>query len=185
MSKYLLLGDTLINRFPAELIGNDFNKTLNASYRNIDVLTYHKLIMPKVLGTIEEVDCTILQIGLDNIINIIKCNKLESLNEVIENIKDLIVDVNNHTPRLIVVGICSTRNRKLNEIIKLVNEKLEEECFYMSIDYLNLYDLMLDNNDLLKRNYTTNGIKITENGYRLIANQINEFILMNDINYFK
>lgn len=116
-------------------------------------------------------------LGINNIINPdIDNDELNTINDTIEKIKKFINDLTNTNTRILLQSLYPTRNEKLNILIQKVNEKILEHCYGLDIEYLEMYDLLTDKEGLLKKDYTTDGIHITEKGYTLIANQINDFL---------
>ena len=79
-----------------------------------------------------------------------------------------------------------TQNKNINELIKEYNYFIAQECFETEIEFLDIYDLLLDENDILKPNYTDDGFELNQNAYNLIANQISELInILENQNYYK
>jgi len=175
MAKILLIGDNFTQQFPENFIGDKRDEIINQSFDNIGVATYHKNIWPKISE--EDIDIIVFLLGFNNIINPdIDNDELNTINDTIEKIKKFINDLSRTDARIILQSLYPTRSEKLNLLIKTVNEKILEHCYGMDIEYLDMYDLLTDKNGLLKENYTTDGIHITNMGYTLIANQINDFI---------
>jgi len=175
MTKILLIGDAFTKQLPENFIGDENDEVINQSFIDIGVATYHKEIWPKIYE--DDIEIIIFLLGFNNIINPnIDNDELNTINDTIEKIKKFINDLTRSTARIILQSLYPTRNEKLNIIIKKVNEKILEHCYGLDIEYLEMYDLLTDKEGLLKINYTFDGIHLTEMGYTLVANQINDFL---------
>jgi len=78
-----------------------------------------------------------------------------------------------------------TRNNKLNKLIEEYNYELAKHCYECEIDFLDIYELLLDENNLLKESYTNNGLKLNKTGYQVVGNQITEYFHLLENNYLK
>lgn len=175
MTKILFIGDVLTQQLPQNFIGNENDEIINQSFDDIGIATYHNNIWPKIYE--EDIDIIVFLLGLNNIINPdIDNDELNTINDTIEKINKFINDLTRTDARLIIQSLYPTRNEKLNILIKKVNEKILEHCYGLDVEYLEMYDLLTDKKGLLKINYTTDGIHLTEMAYTLIANQINDFL---------
>lgn len=185
MSKILLLGDTQIERFPKFFIENDNNQIINAGIKNIEVLKYSK-ILPKIFNKVGTVDYIILQIGLSDLLklNLNKDNKKNIL-EITDYTKKLIYDLSKKDASLIVLPIYPTRYKELNKKIMEFNDIIARMCYEGEIEFLDIYEIFLDDENLLKSNYTNNGFKLNKTGHLIVANQINEYIRLIEKDYFK
>ncbi len=183
MEKILLLGDNTIEQFPIELLENGTNSIINAGIKNIGITLYHNDVLPQLQKKVQEIDYIIIQIGITDLIS---ANKEKQINadELIQRFKRMLLDVYHFRASLIILPIFPTQDEKLNQTIKEFNEKLAQECFESEIEFLEIYDLLLDKNDLLKTTYTEDGFNLSYAGYCLVANQITELIkLLNNNNY--
>ena len=108
-----------------------------------------------------------------------------SLDYIQIKIKTLINEILKYNPNIIVESLYPTRNNSINQAIQYINEVISEFCYRRDIDYLDIYDLLTDTEGLLKNDYTDDGIYPNYKGYILIANQINDYILMLEDDYFK
>jgi lysophospholipase L1-like esterase len=59
----------------------------------------------------------------------------------------------------------TSRIRSLNNQIKAITEQQQ-------VKYLNVFDSMLDENDVLKKAYSTDGIHLTQVGYQAWASTL-------------
>lgn len=175
MAKILLIGDSLTERIPPNLIGEQSDEVINQGISNIGVGTYHQYVWPKVYES--DIDIVIFLLGLNNILRP-DCDydNLETIDDTIEKIKKFINEITKTDSRLILQSLYPTRNANINELIQYVNEKILEHCYHIDIEYLEMYDLLTDKEGLLKNEYTIDGIHFNENGVSLIANQINDFL---------
>ena len=70
-------------------------------------------------------------------------------------------------------GMVNWRNP---ELVSEVNEKVKEYCEKNDIVYIDLYSKMVDSEGLLKLDYTTEGLHISDEGYDLITDELIKYI---------
>lgn len=63
-----------------------------------------------------------------------------------------------------------------NEDIKLMNAEIEEICKEKKVTYMNIYDLLLDEDGNLKLDYTVEGLHINDEGYEVITEEVMKVI---------
>lgn len=56
-------------------------------------------------------------------------------------------------------------HKEVNRLVKLTNEKIKEMCIKNAVDYIDL-NLILSDNDVLKEEYSLDGIHLTGLGYK-------------------
>lgn len=183
MSNILLLGDTSIEKFPKNYIENESHRVINAGIKNIEIAKY-SMFIPRILEKTKNIDYVVLQLGMTDIINI-NYNKdnRKYIDILIEQIKKIIYIISNKNINLIVLPLLPTRNEKLNNQIKEYNYALAKLCYEGVIEFLDIYDMFLDEENLLKIESTNKGIKLNKSGYAIVANQINEYINSFEKNY--
>lgn len=177
MSKIIFMGDSITAYMPHKfkgIIGNDADEVKYFGIENIGVGTYMNYVWPKVDH--ENVTTYILLIGTNNISRP-DCDydERESLEELINKLKEFIGQiVNNGNSKLLVQSIYPTKYPERVNHIKIVNEHLEAYCDELGIAYLDLYSLLIDENELFDIKYSDDGIHPNELGYNIIANEINK-----------
>lgn len=185
MSTILLLGDTQIERFPKEYIEKENIQVVNAGIKNIEILSYYNML-PKIFERIIIEDYTILQIGITNLLNLYsrKINQ-KDIENLVNNTKKIIYSIHKQGTSILVMPVYPTRNNKLNKLIEEYNYELAQHCYESEIDFLDIYELLLDENNLLKESYTNNGLKLNKTGYQVVGNQIKEYFHLLENNYLK
>lgn len=138
---------------------------------NIGVGSYHKYIWKNVIK--DKIDCFVLLIGINNLLRP-DCDNdgKETLNDTFEKIKSFIENILSTNKNILVELLYPTNNINLNKKVSILNQKLKEYCEYNNINYLDLYNLLLDTNGLINSNYTNDGLHPNETGYILILEQI-------------
>ncbi len=62
-----------------------------------------------------------------------------------------------------------------NDFIKDINNEIKTMCNSLEVNYIDMYS-ELSENDLLKENYTDDGIRLNEDGYKKVFKVINRYI---------
>ena len=71
------------------------------------------------------------------------------------------------------IYIDSVGDRK-NSTIKGMNENIKNLCEEKKVTYMNIYDVLVNEDGELELDYTTEGLHITDAGYEVITNEINK-----------
>lgn len=110
---------------------------------------------------------------------------VENIKKIIDMIKenrpkaDLYIEsiypVNRNTEGNDVVSLFMVNIRK-NERIREINKLLKEACKDEKVPYIDMYDLLADENGDIKLDYTVDGLHISENGYKVITKKLMEYI---------
>lgn len=182
MSKIILMGDSITEYMPYIFKGKIGCPEDEVQYRgieNIGVGRYMKYVWPNVLKA--NADVYILLIGINNILRP-DCDddEKETLDDIIDKLKEFInVIINNGSPRLIVQSIYPTKYLNSNTKVIYVNEALKNYCQILGIEYLDLYNVLQDDDGLFNKKYSNDGIHPNEEGYKLIAKEINNRLNVN------
>ena len=67
------------------------------------------------------------------------------------------------------------KNRK-NDDIKEINEKLEDYCEDNDITYIDMYDLLKDEDDNFNSKYTKDGLHPNDDGYEVITKELKKYL---------
>ena len=70
----------------------------------------------------------------------------------------------------------SRAENRENSDIKEINEKLEDYCEDNDITYIDMYDLLKDDEDNLKEEYTKDGLHLSDKGYEVVTEEIKKVI---------
>ena len=63
-----------------------------------------------------------------------------------------------------------------NESIKSLNKKIKALTKEEKVNYINVYDKLINEDGLLNIDYTTDGLHINDTGYEVITGIINNYI---------
>ncbi len=143
-----------------------------------------------ILGDMNE---RIYQYNPSKVFILIGTNDLQhekSVDEIIDNIKKIVEGIEENRPQTqiyieSIYPINNTDNEKIdqdmvgrrtNEDIKEINDKLESYCKEKNITYIDLYNLLVDDEDNLKEEYTNEGLHISDEGYEVITEKIKEYL---------
>ena len=111
-------------------------------------------------------------------------NDETSISEVVNNIKKIVRGIqNNRSLANIYVESIYPINDKIDgfdsdlsiEYIKKANKEIEAICKELKVDYIDMYK-ELSEDDLLKEDYTDDGIKLNSDGYKKVFKVINRYI---------
>ena len=108
----------------------------------------------------------------------------------IDNIKKIVEGIEDNRPQaqIYIESIYPINNtdaekidhnmvgKRTNEDIKEINDKLESYCKEKNITYIDLYNLLVDDEDNLKEEYTNEGLHISDEGYEVITEKIKEYL---------
>ena len=179
MSKIVLIGDSITAYMPYIFkgsIGNIDDEVRYFGVENIGVGTYMQYVWPRVDH--ENVDTYILLIGINNIFRP-DCDydEKETIENLVNKLKEFISQiVNNGNSKLLVQSIYPTKYIDRVNDIKTVNKQLEVYCSLIGAEYLDLYSLLVDDEELFDKRYSNDGIHPNELGYSVIAEEINKKI---------
>lgn len=109
-----------------------------------------------------------------------------SISEVVSNLESIVKGIkNNRSQATIYVeslypindtieGFNSDNNLN-NDFIKDINNEIKTMCKNLDVNYIDMYN-ELSENDLLKDNYTDDGIRLNSDGYKKVFKVINRYI---------
>lgn len=116
--------------------------------------------------------------------------KNKSSKEIVDNIFKIVEEINKNRPDAKVYvesiyPINNTNNSKIdhnmvnirtNTKIKQINSMIESTAKEKNITYIDIYDKLVDKNGNLNINYTRDGLHMSADGYKVIANEIKDFL---------
>jgi lysophospholipase L1-like esterase len=177
---YLFVGDSITyyyetDKFFAELPTVNTGVcgyTTDNIYNNLNELVY--IYNPTKI---------ILLIGTNDLIS-------KDSDYIVNKIYDIIIDIKKNRPNAeiyleSIYPINNTDNDKINhdmvsirnnDTIKEINKELEKLCYSGNCEYVNMYDLLIDENDNLKLEYTEEGLHISDEGYKVITKKLREVL---------
>lgn len=107
-----------------------------------------------------------------------------SISEMVNNLKRIVRGIqNNRSMATIYVESLYPVNDKIEgfnsdisiELIKKANIEIESMCKSLNVLYIDMYN-ELSEEDLLKEDYTNDGVKLNEDGYKKVYKVINRYI---------
>ena len=142
---------------------------------NIGVGAFHNYCWKGVKK--DEIDCFVLLLGINNLLRP-DCDNdgKESLEDTFEKLKLFIQDIINSGKDILVQLLYPTEYINTNAKVVILNEKLRKYCEENEIDYLDLYDDLLDNNGVINPIYTDDGLHPNETCYMFIIDRISKKI---------
>ncbi len=180
---YVFLGDSITDFYDLEtyygdlpvvnsgISGNQYKDLLNNLETRVYAYNPTKIFILIGTNDIAFTDITDEEL-VDKIIEI--CDEIHKVKEKAEIYVESIYPVNKTTNNDIVdLDMVTVReNDRIKEINKLLKEKVEENKY----NYINMYDLLKDEDDNLKLDYTVDGLHISDQGYKVITKKIKEII---------
>lgn len=175
--RYLFLGDSIFYQYKTYDFFKDYD-TINAGVNGITAL--------KTLENIEE---SVYQHNPTTIFILLGTNDLYydyTPESTFEHLKNLIDKIHTDKPE-ITINVLSilpinktddpkvskeANGNKTNEQINKVNQQLREYCEEEKFNYINIHDILLDENGNLNLAYSYEGLHITDLGYHHITMEL-------------
>lgn len=175
--KYLFLGDSIFYQYKTY----DFFKEYDTINTGVNGIT--------ALKTLENVEESVYQYNPTTIFILLGTNDLYydyTPESTFEHLKNLIDKIHTDKPEikinvLSILPINKTddpkvsreaNGNKTNEQINEVNEKLRKYCEEENFNYINIHDILLDENGNLNLAYSYEGLHITDLGYHHITMEL-------------
>lgn len=105
-----------------------------------------------------------------------------SQEHIINNIKQIIDNIkkNRRYTEIYVESIypINPRKEKLrdNELINRINNDIKQLCEERDVTYINVHDLLIDDQGNLKSEYSNDGLHLTEKGYEVVTSKIKMYL---------
>lgn len=180
-SNYIFVGDFYTEKLDFEEYELDYHYVNNSD---------SKLTTGKALEDVNEYiikynpSVVFVELGINDL------NSDISTDEIVENIDSLIDSIKTYRP---YAKICieslypinkdvskyddSILDGKItNKSIKKVNNRLEKLCKEKEVTYIDMFEVLEDEDGLLDEEYTTNGIYLNEDGYKQVLKYIKKEI---------
>lgn len=191
MKKVALLGDSITEYMPY-VIDKEMKRGFNVpmvsdrlpdndiifnicGVSNIGVGSYHNYCWKDVEK--DEIDCFVLLIGINNLLRP-DCDydEKETLDDTFEKMKLFIQDIINSGKDVLVQLLYPTKYINTNAKVVILNEKLRQYCEENEIDYLDLYNELLGDDEIINPIYTEDGLHPNESCYMFIIDHISKKI---------
>lgn len=109
-----------------------------------------------------------------------------SKEDIIKNIEEILEDIRNNRPKaelylesIYPVNHDIRRNNagnRQNNDIREINKELKKYCKKNKITYIDMYDLLKDEEGNLKEEYTKDGLHLSDKGYEVVTKEIKQRI---------
>jgi lysophospholipase L1-like esterase len=137
------------------------NKGINGDTSSGMIERFHQSVVS------ENPDYVIIWAGINDL-----CTGI-SLGEILANLRTLYRIPFDIQSIPIACGLTPVRGSPhLNEMIRELNEMIQDECQEMKIIYIDLYDPTADPNGRLLSEYSTDGVHLSIGGYKKVAETI-------------
>lgn len=170
---YLFIGD--YHTYGLEF--DDFYKTY-VNISNEDYTTLDILDDPRDYIYVYNPSDVFIELGSNDLVD------EDNISEIVNNLKKIVRGIqNNRSLANIYVESLYPVNDTIEgfdsklsvEDIKKTNNEIESMCKSLNVTYIDMYK-ELSENDLLKEDYTDDGIKLNSNGYKKVFKVINRYI---------
>ena len=176
----IFIGDSIIEYYPLqELLGT--SKTIvNRGIRGYQTGLLQENLDAHLYG--DAVDQIVLLIGTNDI------GKDVPMNETLNNLESVIQSISRDYPlsQIKLVSILPVNEEedfkqtvyiRTNEKIKAWNQVYQElASAYMQVEYVSVFDKLLDQEGQLKSDYTTDGLHLSVAGYQALSNTLKKYI---------
>ena len=177
----IFIGDSIVEYFPLqELLGT--SKTIvNRGIRGYQTGLLQENLDAHLYG--DAVDQIVLLIGTNDI------GKDVPINEALNNLESVIQTISRDYPlsQIKLVSILPVNEGenfkqtvyiRTNEKIKGWNQAYQElDSAYMQVEYVSVFEELLDQEGQLKADYTTDGLHLSVAGYQALSNTLKKYIL--------
>lgn len=179
--KYVFLGDSIFEQYMTSYFFKGYD-TVNSGVSGITALK-----------TLERLDSGLYEYNPTTIFILLGTNDLYfgyTEEETFEHLKNLINKIHEDRPEIVINVLSllpinvsdepkinkSVNENRSNEKINKVNEYLKDFCDSKNINYINVHDILLDENGELDWNYTREGLHITDLGYHPITMELLKYM---------
>lgn len=181
MENIIFFGDSLTARYDLEKFYSNkyiINKGINGNQTedllnriDEDVYEYNPSKVILLIGIndlINEVDAKDVLLNIETIINEIRFNR-PSAKIYVESLYPVDEQTINAKKGENQVDV-------FNKDIKTLNGEIEKMCKSNSVTYINMFDILVDNEGKLKKMYSKDGIHLTNLGYLKVTSVLNKYV---------
>ena len=176
---YVLLGDSLTDWYPISDFFSDKYPIINSGFAGF-----------KTGDLLRDMDKTVYRYNPTKVFIQIGTNDLNgsdpNIDEAYNNIVQIINNIKENRPKAeIYFESLYPVNRSIEEkgaeerenadIIAL-NEKISNYCKDNNVTYMDMYKLLSDENGELKREYTSDGLHLSTEGYTVLSNELKKYM---------
>ena len=178
---YVFVGDSIISNYDLEKYYTNMNVVNSGVLGNgtVDILEnisdriyqYNPSKVFLMIGTNDiknQVNVDDISLNIERIVNLIKQNRPYAEIYLLS-----VSPINSSDDDKIELSIVDGRD---NEDIKKLNELVNKLCDEKDLVYVDLYNKLVDDNNELNIDYTVDGVHISEDGYKIITEEIMKYI---------
>lgn len=174
----VFLGDSITHRYDLEKYYGDNSQMVNSGEESNTT--------DDILNNLKE---RVYNYNPSKVFLLIGTNDIENgkeVDEIVDNIKKIVEEIKDNRPKTKIyiesVYPVDNDNKKgmagdrKNSEIENINTKLEEYCQKEKISFIDIYSKLLGDEGNMKQEYTEDGLHISEEGYNIITDKLNEYI---------
>ena len=177
----IFIGDSIIEYYPLQELFGTSKNIVNRGIRGYQIGLLRENLDVHLYG--DSVDQIVLLIGTNDI------GKDVPMNEALNNLESVIQTISRDYPlsQIKLVSILPVNEStdfkqtvyiRTNEKIKAWNQAYQELAFaYMQVEYVSVFEELLDQEGQLKEDYTTDGLHLSVSGYQALSSTLKKYIL--------
>ena len=176
----IFIGDSIIEYYPLQELLGTTKTIVNRGIRGYQTGLLRENLDAHLYG--EAVDQIVLLIGTNDI------GKDVPMNEALNNLESVIQTISRDYPlsQIKIVSILPVNEGedfrqtvyiRTNEKIKMWNQAYQDlATSYMQVEYIPVFDSLLDEAGQLKPTYTTDGLHLSVSGYQVLSSSLRKHI---------
>ena len=176
----IFIGDSIIEYYPLQELFGTSKNIVNRGIRGYQIGLLRENLDVHLYG--DSVDQIVLLIGTNDI------GKDVPMNEALNNLESVIQTISRDYPlsQIKLVSILPVNEGedfrqtvyiRTNEKIKMWNQAYQDiATSYMQVEYIPVFDSLLDEAGQLKPTYTTDGLHLSVSGYQVLSSSLRKHI---------
>ena len=176
----IFIGDSIIEYYPLQELFGTSKNIVNRGIRGYQIGLLRENLDVHLYG--DSVDQIVLLIGTNDI------GKDVPMNEALNNLESVIQIISRDYPlsQIKLVSILPVNEGedfrqtvyiRTNEKIKMWNQAYQDlATSYMQVEYIPVFDSLLDEAGQLKPTYTTDGLHLSVSGYQVLSSSLRKHI---------
>ena len=176
----IFIGDSIIEYYPLQELFGTSKNIVNRGIRGYQIGLLRENLDVHLYG--DSVDQIVLLIGTNDI------GKDVPMNEALNNLESVIQTISRDYPlsQIKLVSILPVNEGedfkqavyiRTNEKIKACNQAYQDlASSYMQVEYIPVFDSLLDEAGQLKPTYTTDGLHLSVSGYQVLSSSLRKHI---------
>ena len=176
----IFIGDSIVEYYPLQELFGTEKTIVNRGIRGYQT----KLLL-------ENLDAHLYGGAVDQIVLLIGTNDIEKdvpMNEALDNLERVIQSIARNYPlsqiKLLSILPVNEGEKYKQTVYIRTNEKIREwnqayealTSAYMQVDFVPVYDSLIDTEGQLKKDYTTDGLHLSVAGYQALSEALKEYL---------